>query len=105
MDYIYESEMKDFQKKGVLNELHVAFSREQEQKIYVQHLLEKNGANTWNMIKKEGASIFVCGGTRMGHDVVQCLHKIGQDFGGLDDAEVKTYFDALHRDGRFVQEL
>jgi len=51
------------------------------------------------MIENECASIFVCG-TRMGHDVV-----IAKEFGGLDDAEVKTYFYTLYKDGRLVQEL
>jgi len=105
LDYIYESELDAFQKDGILDELHVAFSREQEEKVYVQHLLENNGCDTWNLIDKNGASVFVCGGTRMGHDVVKCLSKIASEFGGLGEDDAKSYFDKLHKEGRFVQEL
>ena len=104
-DFIYADELEEFQRNGTLNSLHVAFSREQKKKVYVQHLLEQNSSKTWNMIDKLGASIFICGGTKMGHDVVQVLSRIAMEVGGMTEDEAKTYYDQLHIQGRFVQEL
>mmetsp|Transcript_60491 Transcript_60491/g.72727 ORF Transcript_60491/g.72727 Transcript_60491/m.72727 type:complete len:696 (+) Transcript_60491:205-2292(+) len=104
-DFIYADELEEFQRNGTLNSLYVAFSREQKKKVYVQHLLEQNSSKTWSMIDKLGASIFICGGTKMGHDVVQVLSRIAMEVGGMTEDEAKTYYDQLHTQGRFVQEL
>ena len=41
--------------------MHVAFSRDQEEKIYVTHLLRKDGGKIWKLIKDDNASVYVCG--------------------------------------------
>ena len=40
-DFIYQDELKAFESSGVLTKLHVAFSREQKEKVYVQHLIQR----------------------------------------------------------------
>lgn len=59
-DYLYEEELKYFVDEKVL-ELYVAFSRDQEEKIYVTHLLKQHGEKLWKLIKEDNASIYVCG--------------------------------------------
>jgi NADPH-ferrihemoprotein reductase len=105
MDYLYKEELEAFQKQGDLHTFHVAFSREQEEKVYVQHLLSKNGKDAWDSIDNLGASIFVCGGVKMGHDVTNALNDICIKEGNLSPEDAKAYLKKLASEGRFVQEL
>ena len=106
LDYIYQNEIEEFEKSGDLYKLRLAFSREQANKIYVQDLLQEDADTVWDMIEKKGAYIYICGATEMGHDVCAVLRKIAMTQGGLQNEEAaKKYFDQLHHDGRFVQEL
>jgi len=105
MDYIYEDEMKSFQKDGTLSQLHLAFSREQQKKVYVQHLLAQNAKATWKLLDKEGVYVYVCGGTRMGQDVSEALQTICETEGGMNAGDAKDYIKNLAANGRYVQEL
>ena len=105
MDYLYEDELDDFRKQGDLNVFHVAFSREQKEKVYVQHLIAQNAADTWKLVNDQGASIFVCGGVKMGHDVTEALKGVCVEEGNLSPDDAKDYLNKLASDGRFVQEL
>ena len=105
LDYLYEDEMAKFQEDGVLNKLYVAYSREQSEKVYVQHLLAKNASETWNLVDSQGASIYVCGGVKMGHDVSEALRSICVSQGKHTADSAKHYMDKLASEGRFVQEL
>ena len=105
MDYIYRDELEAFEKEGTLTELHLAFSREQTEKVYVQHLLAKRGKETWKLIHDDKASIFVCGAVKMGADVDHALQDIISEQGGMSREKAKTYLDKMAVSGRFVQEL
>ena len=59
-DYIYRNELEELVKIGLLTELHVAFSRFQSEKVYVQHKLWENRERIWELIQGN-ASIYVCG--------------------------------------------
>ena len=104
-DYLYEEELRDFEKEGTLNTLRVAFSRKTEKKVYVQHLLADDADETWELVEKEKASVFVCGGTKMGSDVSETLRSIVAEAGGMSADEAKAYLDKMSSEGRFVQEL
>ena len=101
LDYLYADEFAEFEKNGTLSSLHLAFSREQKDKIYVQHLLAKNGKETWDLIEA-GAYIYICGGTSMGKDVVKELGKIVSTIGNKNEEQ---YLALLKKEGRLVQEL
>jgi NADPH-ferrihemoprotein reductase len=105
MDYLYEDEMTKFKADGILHKMYVAFSREQAEKVYVQHLLVENAEETWDLINSEGAYIYVCGGVKMGHDVSEALRSICVTRGKLSLDSAKTYMDELASEGRYVQEL
>jgi NADPH-ferrihemoprotein reductase len=59
-DYIYKAELDEYVQLGLLSELHVAFSRSQPQKIYVQNKIWDNRQRIWELVQ-EGAHIYVCG--------------------------------------------
>ena len=105
MDYIYRDELEAFQKEGTLTDLHLAFSREQKEKMYVQHLLAQRSAETYQYIHQEKASIFVCGAVLMGAAVDHTLQDIIMEEGKMSREEAKGYLDKMALEGRFVQEL
>lgn len=59
VDFIYEEEMSKFVDSGLLT-LHAAFSRDQEHKIYVQHLIDQNHDEIWNVLNNNG-HLYICG--------------------------------------------
>ncbi|CDW58665.1 NAD binding 1 domain containing protein [Trichuris trichiura] len=85
-DYLYREELENWLADGVLTQLHVAFSREQEQKKYVQHLMLENKKSFWNLLER-GSYVYVCGDARnMARDVQATLihiiseeHKVSMD--------------------------
>ena len=80
-DFFYEDEFAAFQKKGVLTRFDTAFSRDQAQKIYVQHRLKENARELWAWFQS-GAYFYVCGDAhRMAKDVHQALIDIAQEQG------------------------
>lgn len=104
-DFLYQEELESWQEQGL--ELHIAFSRESttNTKVYVQHLLQKNGKETWDCISSQQASIYVCGGVKMGHDVTETLKEILVQHGEMSFDKAKDYLAKLASEGRFVQEL
>lgn len=59
-DYIYRNELEDYRESGILSDLLVAFSRDQAEKVYVQHKLMQTGAAVWSLLEKQ-AYFYVCG--------------------------------------------
>ena len=105
-DYIYEDELASYKSKGVLDALHVAFSRQQKEKVYVQHLLT-NSANAKAICAEldSGGFLFVCGATAMGGDVHTALVEILRKQKSLTKDRALAYLSDLQKNGRYVQEL
>lgn len=59
-DYLYHDELTQYVQSGSLT-LHIAFSREQPEKVYVTHLLEKNKEEIWRVIGEQNGHIYICG--------------------------------------------
>jgi len=79
--YFYEDEWADLIKAGTLTRLDTAFSRDQEQKIYVQHRMIEQGAELYRWLE-EGAHFYVCGdASRMAKDVDAALHEVIETHG------------------------
>jgi sulfite reductase (NADPH) flavoprotein alpha-component len=82
-DFLYGAEFLEHQRKGNLARLDLAFSRDQEQKIYVQNRMLENARELWAWLQK-GAYFYVCGDAkRMAKDVHQTLIRIAQEQGGM----------------------
>ncbi|MEM8734542.1 MAG: sulfite reductase subunit alpha, partial [Planctomycetota bacterium] len=90
-DFLYQAELEEWQQTGLLTNLHTAFSRDGDQKVYVQDRMRENAAEIWQWLE-EGASFFVCGDAkRMAKDVDQALKKIVSQEGKLSDQEASDY--------------
>lgn len=82
-----------------------AFSRDQEDKIYVQHRMLEKGQELYQWLEK-GASIFVCGDAhRMAKDVDHTLHQIVQIFGHKSEKEAKEYIKKLRADKKYLRDV
>jgi len=82
-DFLYGDEFLAFQTQGKLHRLDLAFSRDQAQKIYVQHRMLENAMELWSWMQN-GAYFYVCGDAkRMAKDVHQTLISIAQNEGGM----------------------
>lgn len=103
-DFIYEEELKDYEKEIGL-ELHVAFSRQQSEKVYVQNKLWDNRHNTWDLIQK-GANIYVCGDARnMARDVQNTFLRIFTEVGELDENGAQKLMKDLERQRRYQADV
>ncbi len=104
-DFLYEEEFVSMQKDGILTHLDLAFSRDQEEKIYVQHQMELRGVELWQWLEA-GASFYVCGdASRMAKDVDACLHRIVEKHGGKTEDEAKNYIKALKKEKRYQRDV
>ncbi|KAI0221811.1 hypothetical protein LSAT2_026929 [Lamellibrachia satsuma] len=100
-DFIYSDELAAYVSDGTLTHMHVAFSRDQPQKVYVQHLLKETAAQVWRLIDA-GAHIYVCGDARhMAHDVDEVLLDTVVSEGKLDRAAAQDYLKRLRSRGRY----
>jgi sulfite reductase (NADPH) flavoprotein alpha-component len=105
LDFLYQTEWLGWRKKGVLTRLDVAFSRDQEHKVYVQHRLAENGATLWAWLQ-DGAHLYVCGDAgRMAPDVESVLLAIVREHGGLGDDDARGYLLELQRARRYQRDV
>ncbi|KAJ3287947.1 hypothetical protein HDU79_005313 [Rhizoclosmatium sp. JEL0117] len=94
-DFIYQAELKEFEKQGVLTKAHIAFSRSNTgHKKYVQHLLMDEGVLLWNLLHERGGCLYVCGAAGgMAKDVRKALGKVVQQIGGIPETEVAGWLE------------
>jgi sulfite reductase (NADPH) flavoprotein alpha-component len=105
LDYLYASELDAMQREGFLTRLDLAFSRDQEEKIYVQDRMLENAAELFAWLE-EGAHFYVCGDAkRMAKDVDAALHRIIVQEGGRSEDEAKEYIEKLKREKRYGRDV
>lgn len=103
--YFYKDEWADLIKAGTLTRLDTAFSRDQEQKIYVQHRMAENGEELYRWLE-EGAHFYVCGdASRMAKDVDAALHQIIETHGGKSADDAKAYVAQLKESKRYARDV
>ncbi|ERH64409.1 MULTISPECIES: sulfite reductase subunit alpha [Pantoea] len=104
-DYIYADELAGWQQSGLLTHLDLAFSRDQEEKIYVQNRMLEKGAELYAWLQ-EGAYFYVCGdASRMAKDVDAALYEVVRQFGGLSSERAAAYIDQLKKDKRYLRDV
>jgi sulfite reductase (NADPH) flavoprotein alpha-component len=104
-DFLYQLEWQDLQQSGVLTRMDVAFSRDQRDKIYVQHRMWDARRELFAWLQ-EGASFYVCGdGQAMAKDVHATLLRIIADQQGGDADAATAYLDAMRRAGRYLRDV
>ena len=104
-DYYYRDELEQMRDDGFLTELDLAFSRDQQQKVYVQHLMRDRGAQLWSWLQ-DGAQLYVCGtADPMAKDVDRALCDIAAKFGNLDPDAATAYVQSLGADKRYHRDV
>jgi sulfite reductase (NADPH) flavoprotein alpha-component len=104
-DYYYREDFDGFRKEGYLTRIDTAFSRDQAQKIYVQHRMHENAAEIWKWLE-EGAYFFVCGDARrMAKDVDAALRKIVREQGGKSPEAANDYVEKLKNEKRYKRDV
>ncbi|WEK36295.1 MAG: flavodoxin domain-containing protein [Candidatus Pseudobacter hemicellulosilyticus] len=104
-DFLYQTELQNWLQTGVLTRLNLAFSRDQQYKIYVQHRMLEQAAELWQWIES-GAHIYVCGAKEpMSRDVEYTLLQIIERFGAKDTQDAISYLDKLKEEGRYLKDV
>ena len=104
-DFIYEKEISDFKKDGILTKLDLAFSRDQKEKIYVQHRMLESSKELFDWIEN-GAYVYVCGDANyMARDVDKALYNLIQKSSKLNDDKTNEYMNNLKREKRYLRDI
>ncbi|WP_145381322.1 assimilatory sulfite reductase (NADPH) flavoprotein subunit [Staphylococcus cohnii] len=104
-DFLYQTEWQDWLKEGVLSKLDLAFSRDTEEKIYVQHKIEEQSKTFYEWLKN-GAALYVCGDEQnMAKDVHKAIHQVLVKEGNMSDEEAETYLTQMKQDKRYQRDV
>lgn len=104
-DFYYRDELTTMLSDGLLTRLDVAFSRDQDRKIYVQDRMREHGEELYRWLH-DGAHVYVCGdATRMAKDVDATLKEIVAHHGRRSPAGAESYVKALAADKRYVRDV
>ncbi|MDR9499757.1 MAG: assimilatory sulfite reductase (NADPH) flavoprotein subunit [Hydrogenovibrio sp.] len=104
-DFLYQTELQDFINCGLLTRLNTAFSRDQEEKIYVQHRLQEEGQELFEWLE-QGAYVYVCGDAScMAKDVHQALINLVSKHGHMGLQQADTYLEELQLANRYQKDV
>jgi sulfite reductase (NADPH) flavoprotein alpha-component len=104
-DFYYSEQLETLQKQGILTRLDTAFSRDQSEKIYVQHRMLQQGEQLWQWLE-QGAHFCVCGdASRMAKDVDTALKTIVQTHGQMSEQAAADYVSNMAQEKRYVRDV
>ena len=104
-DFFYREELEAMVEARTLTRLSTAFSRDQADKVYVQHRMLEESAELWRWMQS-GAHLYVCGDAkRMASDVDLALQQIVQQEGGYGVAEAREFLADLAKAGRYQRDV
>jgi len=104
-DFLYQTEIQNYLQLGALTQVDVAFSRDQAEKIYVQHKILKKGKEFFNWLES-GAHLYVCGAkSPMSDDVEQALIQVIEKFGEKNSEQAQSYLNQLKEEGRYQKDV
>ncbi len=104
-DFLYKDELLKYQKQGLLSKLDLAFSRDQEKKIYVQDRMQESAQELFQWLQ-DGAIIYVCGdATHMAADVDHMLHTIIEAQGKMTTSAAIEYVNELRGNKRYLRDV
>ncbi len=103
--YFYADEWDQYLEDGTLDKVTTAWSRDQAEKIYVQHKITEHGAEIWEWLQ-QGAIVYVCGDAeRMAPDVDKALHDAIAEHGGLGVEGAAEYVEQMRKDKRYRRDV
>lgn len=104
-DFLYQAEWLEYLENGTLTRMDVAFSRDQKEKIYVQHRLQQHAKDIYAWLE-EGATLYVCGAKNpMSADVEKALLTVISTQSGKDANTAQSYLDQLAEDDRYLKDV
>jgi len=104
-DFLYQTELQNWVETGVLTRLNVAFSRDQKEKVYVQHKMLKHGKDIYDWLQN-GASLYVCGAKEpMSVDVEDTLFQIVQKHGEKTIEQAVQFVEQLKDESRYLKDV
>ncbi|RBW65806.1 assimilatory sulfite reductase (NADPH) flavoprotein subunit [Vibrionales bacterium C3R12] len=104
-DFLYQVEWQKYLKSGILTQLDVAFSRDQHEKVYVQHRILEQAEQVWQWLS-DGAYLYVCGdANRMAKDVHDALIVVAQQQGNLSREQAEEYVSDLRKAKRYQRDV
>ncbi|WP_418302205.1 assimilatory sulfite reductase (NADPH) flavoprotein subunit [Lysinibacillus fusiformis] len=104
-DFLYQTDWQRWLASGTLSQMHIAFSRDTDKKIYVQHKLEENAANFYDWLE-QGAVIYVCGDEKsMAADVDATIHRIIEQQGQKTSEQAKALVQELKQQKRYQRDV
>lgn len=104
-DFLYQLEWQKYLQKGYLEKIDLAFSRDQKEKVYVQHKLKEQQEELFRWLE-DGASFYLCGDMKyMAKDVQITLLDIIKTQGGMTDKKARAYFKKLKKEKRFMADV
>jgi sulfite reductase (NADPH) flavoprotein alpha-component len=106
-EYYYRDEMESWKERGVLDKHDLAWSRQGSEKVYVQHLMKKNGEEIWKWIDG-GGYFYVCGDKNyMAKDVHTTLIEICSEFGSMTPDEAKDFVETklMKTEKRYLRDV
>jgi sulfite reductase (NADPH) flavoprotein alpha-component len=104
-DFLYRDELAALMEDGTLTRLETAFSRDQADKIYVQHRMLEHAAELYAWLEA-GAHFYVCGdASRMAKDVDAALHTVIERAGGKTPEQAAAYVQSLKAAKRYARDV
>ncbi|OIN09644.1 assimilatory sulfite reductase (NADPH) flavoprotein subunit [Oceanisphaera psychrotolerans] len=104
-DFLYQTEWQRYVKSGLLSKVSLAFSRDQAEKVYVQHKLKEQGAEVYAWLE-QGAHFYVCGdANKMAKDVQEALVELVAEHGNKSREQAEEYVDALRSAKRYQRDV
>ena len=104
-DFLYQTEWQEWLKDGVLEKMNVAFSRDTDQKVYVQHRIAEH-SKEFNEWLEKGASIYICGDEKnMAKDVHQAIRNVLVKERNLTEEEAESYLKQMKKDKRYQRDV
>jgi sulfite reductase (NADPH) flavoprotein alpha-component len=104
-DFYYRDEFEPMLKSGHLTKLSTAFSRDQADKIYVQHRILEQASDLWSWLQN-GAHVYVCGdASRMARDVDAALHRVIETAGNKSAEQAAEFVRQMKSEKRYQRDV
>ncbi|MFS0597676.1 assimilatory sulfite reductase (NADPH) flavoprotein subunit [Peribacillus frigoritolerans] len=104
-DFLYQTEWQKWLKTGVLTKMDVAFSRDTDEKVYVQDRMREQSGELYEWLQK-GAAVYICGDEKnMAHDVHNTLIEIIEKEGNMSHADAQAYLEDMQQNKRYQRDV
>jgi len=104
-DFYFKDELEAMRDSGILHRLSTAFSRDQQEKLYVQHRMLEHGEELWAWLQ-DGAHFYICGdASRMAAEVEEALKQIIQQHGSMTRPDAESYVKEMAKSKRYARDV